>query len=201
MGRTKELTKKQAAFRDAILSGFNPSEAYRKAFNAEGMSRRTISAKAGALLKQDKIRMAITVAVRGGQVPAVRPPVPESVQLSMANRLGELKCAATLDPLDCFDELNHFKSIREMPEHVRRAIAGFEVDPVSFIIKVKFIDKIAAIMNYSKLAGDIPREKGPPPAPDEPRFDTSQWTEQDWEDFKRLRQRSKPAKVVNDATA
>lgn len=197
MGRTTELTEKQAAFRDAILSGFNPSQAYKKAFDAKGMSPRTISARAGDLLKQEKIKVAITVAVNGGQMPTVRPPLPLSVRLPMERRLEELQCAATLDPLDCFDELNHFKSIREMPEHVRRAIAGFEVDPVSFVIKVKFIDKISSILTYSKLAGDIPREKGPPPAPSEPRFDTKDWTEQDWADFRRLRERSKSVKVVN----
>src|SRR6185436_161463 len=46
----KTLTAKQTAFRDAILSGFAPSEAYRKAFDAKAMSKKSISVNAQKLL-------------------------------------------------------------------------------------------------------------------------------------------------------
>jgi hypothetical protein len=39
------------------------------------------------------------------------------------------------------------------------AIAGYDVDPDTFVTKLKFVDKRGAIMDYSKLAGDIPSEK------------------------------------------
>jgi hypothetical protein len=66
--------------------------------------------------------------------------------------------AAFLEPIHAFDEHGHPLSIREMPEHVRRAIASYEVDPEKFVMKIRFVDKRGAIMDYSKLAGDIPKE-------------------------------------------
>ena len=71
------------------------------------------------------------------------------------------------DPAECFDEDGRPLSIREMPEPVRRAIAGYEVDPEKLVTKVKFVDKRGAIMDYSKLMGDLPDKKQcePPPAP------------------------------------
>ncbi|HSQ90616.1 MAG TPA: terminase small subunit [Nitrospiraceae bacterium] len=152
----KTLTTKQAAFRDAILGGFKPSEAYRKAFEPKSMSKKAIANEAQKLLRHPKITLAITLATRSGKQSTVLPVLPVTVRMSMEERLEELRCAARLDPADIFDDLNHVRSIREMPEHVRRAIAGFEVDPVSFVIKIKFVDKRGAIMDYSKLMGDIP---------------------------------------------
>ena len=183
------LTKKQAAFRDAIISGFQPSEAYRKAFDAEGMSKKSISVNAAKLLKHRKVGLAIALAVNSGQRSSVLPALSPSVALSMQRRLDELSCAATLDPIDAFDELNQIRSIRDMPEHVRRAIAGFEVDPVSFVTKIKFIDKRGAIMDYSKLAGDIPREETAAPAPSA-QYDHTKLTKEEWEQYKAIKRKA-----------
>lgn len=152
----KTLTKKQTAFRDAILGGFSPSDAYRKAFEPKSMSKKAIANEAQKLLRHPKITLAITLAARSVTQSTALPALPVTVRMSMEERLEELRCAARLDPADIFDDLNHVRSIREMPEHVRRAIAGFEVDPVSFVTKIKFVDKRGAIMDYSKLMGDIP---------------------------------------------
>jgi hypothetical protein len=109
----------------------------------------------------------------------------------MAKRLEELAYAATLDPADCFDEYGMALPIRAMPEHVRRAIAGYEVDPVSFVTRIRFIDKLAAIMDYSKLAGDIPvidpRKQLPSTLP---RYDLSKLTNEEWELYQRIRQKA-----------
>lgn len=152
----KMLTKKQAAFRGAILGGFSPSEAYRKAFDAKGMSAKAVSVEAARLLKHEQISLAITLAVKGMKNTALLPAISPIVRMSTEERLEELRCAARLDPFDAFDEHGRPLSIREMPEHVRRAIAGYEVDPISFVTKIKFVDKRGAIMDYSKLMGDIP---------------------------------------------
>lgn len=190
--RKGTLTLKQAAFRDAILEGFNPSEAYKRAFDASGMSKRSISSKAAELLRDKKIRLAITVAAKAVTRPAILPAPAAHVHLALQRRMDELSHAATLDPIDCFDDLNHFKGIREMPEHVRRCIAGFEVDPVSFILKVKFIDKIRAIMEYSKLAGDIPPQlKTPGGTPSLPaRFDLSKLSEEEFKAYLTLKRKA-----------
>lgn len=188
---SKPLTKKQTAFRDAILAGYGPSKAYRMAFNVQKMSPKFVSNEAQRLLKHPKITHALAHAYHGGKVPAIIvPPLSPAVRLSMEERLEELRCAARLNPADCFDELNHFKSIRDMPEHVQRAIAGFEVDPLSFVIKVKFIDKISAIMSYSKLAGDIPREKGPMVPQARRQFDLSKLTDDELKEHIRLRKKA-----------
>ena len=61
-------------------------------------------------------------------------------------RLQELADGAFLDPAECFYEQGQPLSIRAMPEHVRRAIASYEVDAEKFVTKVKFVDKRGAIM-------------------------------------------------------
>lgn len=186
MASPKRLTKKQAAFRDAILAGFNPSEAYRKAFDAKAMSKKAVSVEAARLLKHDAITLAITLATSNKTTPAVLPPPPPAILVDRQRRMEELSYAALLDPAELFDDLNHFRPIKELPEHVRRAIAGFEVDPVSFVLKIKFVDKRGAIMDYSKLAGDIPKEKEPPKVPALAE-DLTNWTAEDLETYKKLK--------------
>lgn len=184
-----KLTKKQAAFRDEILGGSLPSEAYRNSFNPVTMSKKAVSNEAQKMLKHPKIALALALAVQSGRQSPIGIPLPPTVALSMQRRLDELACAATLDPIDAFDELNHIRSIRDMPEHVRRAIAGFEVDPVSFVTKIKFIDKRGAIMDYSKLAGDIPREETAAPAPSA-QYDHTKLTKEEWEQYKAIKRKA-----------
>lgn len=190
MSNGPRLTKKQTAFRDAILSGFQPSQAYRQAFDAKGMSKKAIAVNAQKLLRNKKVALAIALAVNEGKQPTVLPPLSPVVRLSMERRLEELSHAATLDPLDAFDDLNHFRSIRDMPEHVRRCIAGFEIDPIGFVLKVKFMDKRAAIETYSKLAGDIPKEKAAPPSQPRKAFDLSKLTDDELKEHMRLRKKA-----------
>ena len=108
----------------------------------------------------------------------------------MANRLAELAYAMFLDPADCFDDFGRPLAIRAMPEHVRRAIAAYEVDPVSFVTKIKFVDKLTAIVQYSKLAGDIPREKSPLPALGRSHVDLSKLTDEELKELMRLRKKA-----------
>ena len=103
--------------------------------------------------------------------------------------MEELAYAALFDPIEIFDDLNHIRSIREMPEHVRRAIASFEVDPVSFVTKIKFVDKLSAIMSYSKLAGDIPKEVGAE-RPNVPTYDLAKLTDAEFREHCRLRKKA-----------
>lgn len=97
----------------------------------------------------------------------------QAAQLEMAQRLKELSYAIVLDPAECFDEHGMPLLILQMPERARRAIAGYEEDPLSFVTKIKFVDKRGAIMDYSKLAGDIPNGEVPPSPPGEASFDWS----------------------------
>ncbi len=52
--------------------------------------------------------------------------------------------------------------------------------------KVKFVDKLAATALYTKLLGDMPGDKRPPPAPPK-QYDPLQLTKEEWETYKRIR--------------
>ncbi|SPP64741.1 terminase small subunit [Nitrospira lenta] len=177
-----KLTSKQERFCQEIVIGQKLTEAYRVAYVPKQMSKKTINEKACRLAKMGKIRTRIT---------ELRAPVVAQVQETMANRLTELACAMFLDPADCFDNFGHPLSLRAMPEHARRAIAAYEVDPVSLVTRIRFVDKQSAIMNYSKLVGDIPREKmkqspSAPPA----QFDLSKLTDEEFKEFMRIRKKA-----------
>ena len=183
----RNLTPKQERFCQAIVGGKKRSEAYRLAFQPKAMSQTAIRVEAARLFKTPTIPL---------RIEALRAPVVQAVQYAMVERLQELKYAGQLDPADAFDEHGRPLSIREMPEHVRRAIAGYEVDAEKFVTKVKFVDKRGAIMDYSKLAGDIPRESVPPLPPARPTYDPTKLTDEEWREYQRMR---KKAMVQADA--
>lgn len=176
----KDLTAKRERFCQEIVIGQKLSDAYQVAFKPKKMSKKTINEKACRLAKLGKIR---------ARVDELRAPVVARVQGTMADRLTELSYAVRLDPADCFDEHGRLLSIREMPEQVRRALAGFKVDPVSFITEVKFADKLGAVRLYSQLAGDIPREKGSVAPPRRSRYDLSRLSDEELREHMRLRKK------------
>jgi len=49
---------------------------------------------------------------------------------------------------------------------------------------------LSAIMNYSKLAGDIPREKSLLPPPSQSCSDFSKLSDDEWKEFLRLRSKA-----------
>ena len=155
------LTPKQERFCQEIVIGQPLSDAYRTAFQPRCASKKSVNERASRLRKSSKIVARIT---------ELQTPVVAQVQGAMADRLTELAYAMFLDPADCFDDFGRPLSIRAMPEHVRRAIAGYEVDPVSFVTKVRFIDKRAAIVDYTKLVGDMPTVHPKPPEPSSSRL-------------------------------
>jgi hypothetical protein len=150
----KILTPKQERFCEEIVIGQTLSDAYYTAFQPRRARKKSINERASRLRKSSKI----VARIRELQTPVVA-----QVQRTMADRLNELAYAMFLDPADCFDDFGRPISIRAMPEHVRRAIASYEVDPQKFVTKVRFIDKRVAIMDYSKLMGDIPIAALKPP--------------------------------------
>lgn len=188
-----KLTKKQAIFRDAILARFTPVAAYRKAFDASGMSAKAVTNEAQKLLKHKKIALSITLAMQTvlqQRSPEILPPVAPHVRLSMEERLDVMEAAVRVDPAEYFDELNHFLPIRSMPKHVRMAIAGFKVDPLSFVTEVKFVDRIQAVRTYSQLAGDMPKDKGPAVPVRRSQFDLSKLTDEEFKEHVRLRKKA-----------
>ena len=152
------LTSKQERFCQETVKGQqNQSGAYRVAYHPKAsISKKAVHELPSQLRKNPKITSRIS---------ELQAPVVEAAQLSLAQRLQELSYAAFLDPIHAFDEHGRPLSIREMPEHVRRAIASYEIDPEKFITNIRFVDKRWAIMDYSKLAGDIPDREERPESP------------------------------------
>lgn len=183
------LTPKQQRFIEEFLVDGNKTQALIRA----GFSHR--GAKQYASKLYDKLRPFIDP-----RLAAQRRELAASGMKTKEERLKELEYAAFLDPAECFDEHGQPLSIRAMPEHVRRAIAGYEVDPSKFVTKVKFVDKRGAIMDCSKLLGELPDNKKPDP-PQTPRrtIDISKLTNEELEAVtrgKKIMQR-----LINEADA
>lgn len=144
------MTSKQERFCQEIVKGKSQADAYRAAYAAKGMKKKTIVEAASRIMADSNV---------AARVAALRAPVIEQVQWSLADRMKELRHAGQLDPIDLYDEHGQPKKISDIPEHARRAIAGFEIDAEKFTTKIKLVDKRGAIMDYTKLAGDMPAEK------------------------------------------
>ena len=121
------------------------------------------------------------------RVSALRGKVEEKAVVEMARRLEEVAYGALLDVGELYDENDQPLPIRSLPEHVRRSIAAVEVDAEKFTTKIKFVDKLAATKLYTKLLGDLPGDKRPPPAPPAKQYDPLQLTKEEWAEYKRIR--------------
>jgi phage terminase small subunit len=76
------LTAKQEAFCQAIVLGASQADAYRKAYDAERMKAETVQNKAHVLMKNGEVR---------ARVEALRAPVIEELQVTLAQHLRDLK--------------------------------------------------------------------------------------------------------------
>jgi hypothetical protein len=180
-----DLTPKQERFCHEIVKGASQSDAYRAAISSKGQPN-TIHINASKLMASTKVRL---------RIEELQAPVVESVRLTMQRRLEEVAHAVEFNPKECFDEHGQPIPIKDLPDHVARAIAGYELDPEKFTTKIKFIDKLAATKLYTQFLGDQPivekRTLPPPPKT----YDPHQLTKEEWEEYKRIRRK---ALVVNE---
>jgi hypothetical protein len=144
------MTPKRERFCQEIVKGKSQADAYRVAFRTKQMKAQSIHKRASELMAVGEVR---------GRIGELRAPVIAKVQWSLEERMAELRHAGQLDPIHLYDENGQPKRISDMPEHARRAIAGFEIDAEKFTTKIKLVDKRGAIMDYTKLAGDMPAEQ------------------------------------------
>lgn len=87
----------------------------------------------------------------------------ESVKLTIERVLQEYACLATLDISQAFGPDGNYLPIHQMPEAVRRCIAGLEVADLNIdndgkgsvgrLHKLKFYDKRAALADIAKHLG------------------------------------------------
>lgn len=138
------LNDREARFVVEYLKDLNIT----RAAKAAGYSKKTAAAQGSRLLKN----VDVAAAVQAGQAKRL-----ERVELKGEDILRELLRIATSDLGQAYDENGDLKAIHDIPEDVRRAIAGIEVDvigtgdkedgtgtPLGFTKKVKLWDKLRA---------------------------------------------------------
>lgn len=145
-----KLTSKQEKFCQEIVKGKSQADAYKIAFKPQKATKKSIIERGCQIMADINIQ---------SRIKEIRGPVIEAVQWSLADRMKELSYAGKLDPLDIYDEHGMPKAMKDIPVHARRAISGWEIDPEKFTTKIKTVDKRGAIMDYTRLAGDMPSEK------------------------------------------
>lgn len=90
--------------------------------------------------------------------------------------MQEYERLALLDPIDLFNPDGSLKSLKDMPEDARRAIAGLEIKqlkdmetPETAILatlhKIKIADKKGALDSLAKIMGLMRDNPAPPPPP------------------------------------
>lgn len=143
MTEKKTLTPKQAEFVRQYLVDLNGAEAARRA-GYQGNNQEKV---AWELMQKPLIREAVQA---GMDARAKR------VELNSDTILRELLSLATVDVTEAFDDQGGLKPFKEMPEAVRRAIAGLEVNEmfdgqglqktaIGLARKLKFYDKTKAL--------------------------------------------------------
>lgn len=142
------LTLKQQRFADEYLVDLNAKQAAIRA----GYSPRSAEVTGAKLLSNTKVAAYVKSAASAQQ---------ERTRITADVVLGELLRLARVDLSEAYDESGKLRPVREMPEDLRRAIAGVESDEiwewvedddgerrrelVGFTRKVKFWDKTRAL--------------------------------------------------------
>lgn len=189
----RPLTPKQERFILEYAKDFNATQAAIRA----GYSGRCINRTASQLL--GKTRHILDA--RTAQVLAKR----ESTGIASLEQTLKLCTAmAFYDPGKMYDDHGNCKEISQLSKINRLAVAGFKVTEeftgtgeerqcTGYLKEFKLTDRAVWAHMLMKHLGAYPQPKALTLLSETPgpRFDTSKWTEEDWEAFKRLRQKSK----------
>lgn len=125
------LTPKQQKFVEQYLISLDATAAA----IAAGYSRRTASVQGYQLLHHPSVAAAVTAATEERS---------RRTGITSDVILGELLKLARIDVGLAFDKDGKLLAIRDMPEDLRRAIAGFDVDDDGRV-KVRFLDKTRSL--------------------------------------------------------
>lgn len=150
-----ELTVKQERFAQLVSSGSTYASAYVEAYDVKSASMNNIYVKSSQLMDQDKIRI---------RVSEIQSETTIRNQVTLDEVLTEMSNWLKFDPIDLFNRDNSLKNLDELPEHVRKSIASFEVVAlfetkqkakvkVGELKKVKLIDKRATADMFLKKMG------------------------------------------------
>ena len=161
-----KLTLKQEKFCLTYLETGNASEAYRTAYNTKSMKPATINRQAKALMDNGKI---------AARIEQLKKPILKKFDVTFERVVQEAAMVAMVDPGDFYDDDDNLLPIKEMPEHVRRALSGFKVDTtrrrpkgkgdgcqddeVTVTKEVKWHNKDSALKLLAQLSGFIVDKK------------------------------------------
>lgn len=109
-----ELTSKQARFAEEFLVDSNATQAAMRA----GYSARTAHQQGYQLLQKPAVQAAIS---------AKRQELSHKTGVTAERTVRELAHIGFLDPMEAVDQDGRPRSLRDMPEDVRRAVAGIDV--------------------------------------------------------------------------
>lgn len=160
-GPLMALTTKQEAFCVAVAKGdMTASAAYRAAYNAEGMSPKTVNEKACRLLAQDKI---------GTRIAELRLPALLENRVTVSETMHQLGCVLRSDPRRLFRADGSMIPVHELDTETALAIASVEVVEEfegkgedrklsGYTKKIKFWDKNSAIEKAMKHLGQFEKD-------------------------------------------
>ena len=149
-GQKNELTPKQEAACQALMVLRDKSAAYREAYNCENMKPEVVNIRAFEFFKKSKIQ----VRVAKLQLAAAK-----RNEITVDRILQEEKRLSFYDVADIFNENGTIKNIRDIPEDLRRAIAGIQVNEIfgrehrTVKTKIKLADKGRSLERISKHLG------------------------------------------------
>ncbi len=189
--RTRPLTPKQERFVLEYAKDFNATAAARRA----GYTGKYLDRQAHQLLERTRElieqRKAVVLDKNRG-----------IATLEQTLRLATAR--AFYDPGKMYDSHGNPLEVKDIPQFHRRGIAGFEVEElydgrgegrqkVGYLKRYKLVDSAPYVAMLLKFHGAFPTNKGKEQLPAAPptKWDTSSWTAEDWEAFKRLRDKAK----------
>ena len=148
------LTLKEEAFCIAVLSGQNPSDAYRAAYRPQRAKPKTVHEMASRLMAKHKVRTRLAELMQ---------PVIDRAQLSREQWLDRLARICLADVRRMFDSCGNPLPVTGLEPNEAAAIAACEVfsntkssdelQPRGRTIRVRMVDQLRALELYGKAMG------------------------------------------------
>lgn len=143
MKRSK-LTAKQTKFIQEYLVDLNATQAAIRA----GYSAKTADVAGARLLRNVKVQ---------SEISKKQEKLQKKTEISVERVIQEYMRIAFLDPIKIWNEKGQIRSIHEMDEDTRRAIAGLEISSIGNTLetlkKIKLWDKPKALESLAKQLG------------------------------------------------
>lgn len=113
------LTNKQEAFAQAVITESTLSDAYRKAYDCGGMSDKTIHDEASDLAKHPEV---------SPRIAELRDRARQAADVTLERWMREQARIAYADPMDLYNDDGTLKPLPEMTPDARAAIASIDIE-------------------------------------------------------------------------